>query len=581
MNQEFDVKDLKGFIRRRKKIFAAIFLSVFLISVAVAFMLPPIYRSESMILVEDQQIPQDYVKSTLTSYVEERIQMITRQVMSRNRLLEIIDQFNLYPNIRGTYETESIIEKLRDDIQLETISSDIVNKKTGRTNTATIAFTLSYEGREPETVQKVAEELSSLYIKEDLRTRNKMVSMTTDFLEKEAENLKKQIHLYEQKISEFKMAHLGELPDDYGLSLQSLARLENDLDRVNTELRSLQERKIFFTGELEKVEPLIPVLTDQGKVSMNPKERLKIQRLDLISLQSTLSEKHPDIIRLKREIAELEHQVGNTDDSVEKVRMYNELKGQLAVLTGTLGSKHPDVITLSKQVENLSAELSSSGTVSAVEKISGEKPDNPAYISLRAQIGSTDATINSLVTQRNKIRSELEEGRRKLGNSPIVEKQYKELTRGYDSAMTRYNDIVSKVLEAKLAQGMESGQHGERFTIIEPAPLPGKPYRPNRLAIILLGFMLAVGSGITVAAVQENIDHSVKNAEEFFRLTNIPVFSVVTMVQTEYDRRSRRIRKLLWVLLATSLVGLFILLMNYYNIPADNLCKTVLERVKS
>ncbi len=196
--------DLKGLIRRRKKSFVLSFLSVIFMAVLIAFVLPPIYLSQSTILIEDQQIPREYVQTTITGFVEERLQVITQQIMSRSRLMEIINRFNLYQEMRDRYTTEEIIGKMRDDIHLETISAEVMDRRTGRPTAATIAFTLSYEGKNPSTVQKVSNVLASFYLEQNLKSREQRASNTTIFLQQESDALKGQIDAIENKISEFK-----------------------------------------------------------------------------------------------------------------------------------------------------------------------------------------------------------------------------------------------------------------------------------------------------------------------------------------------------------------------------------------
>ena len=189
MDSNIEIKDLKGFVRRRKKSFFIIFLMVFFLTATRAAMLPPEYRAEVTIMIQGQQIPQDYVKSTVTSYAEERLQLITRQVMSRAKLMEIINKFKLYPERRDSNSMARIIEKMSKDITLETISADVMDNRTGRQTKATIAFTLSYQGKNPEAVQKVTNVLASLYLEENFKTRGRQARDTSRFLEEELKQM--------------------------------------------------------------------------------------------------------------------------------------------------------------------------------------------------------------------------------------------------------------------------------------------------------------------------------------------------------------------------------------------------------
>ena len=579
MDAQLEIQDLKGVIRRRKKSFFIPFLLIFLVAVGIAFLLPPIYRSESTILIEGQQIPEDFIKPTITEYVEERLQVIKQQVMSRSKLLEIINQFNLYSEMRDKRTTEEIVGKMRNDIGLKTISASVIDKRSGRSSAATIAFTLSYEGKNPSKVQKVTNVLASFFLEEDLRRREELTSVTSDFLEQESERLEENIRVLEDKISSFKKAHIGELPEHSNVNFQAIARLERELDRATMRMDTLAEKKIFLKAQIISVDPLKPVVTEEGKVARNPKERLLSLHLRLLSLQSTLSEKHPDIRKLKDEIRELEAQVGKSDDSVEKVRRLNVLEGQLAALKGKLGPKHPDVVKLSKEVRALSKEVDSLLTEKAKIAVSEEKPDNPAYIHLMTQVNALELEMEALLKQRKKIEQNLEKYEKKIERAPLIEQEYLELTRDYDNAKRKHSEIVSKLLTARISQGMEQTQRGERFTITEPAYLPQKPFKPNRMAIALIGLVLAFGAGVGLAAGREAMDRSVKTADELTNITGVTVFSEISLMETDGERRSRRIKRILLILVAIGAIVGALIVVNQFVMPLDIIWAKVQRRL--
>ncbi len=570
MEESKDIRYLIKIFRRRKIAFFIPATLVFLIITLIALLLPPIYKATTTILIEEQQIPPEYVKSTVTSYVEQRLQMITQQIMSYSRLMEIINKFNLYPEMRNKCTMEEIVDKMRKDIKLETINTEVVNKRTGRPVSATIAFTLSYEGKNPYKVQQVANVLASLYLEYNLKTREQQASSTTAFLQHELKELKKYITKLENKISKFKKEHLGELPEFININLQTIQRLNDNLNQIEAEIRSLQERKVYLEGQLALIQPFAPIITEDGKTIMNPSERLKYLRLKLISLQSTLSPNHPDIIKLKKEIKALEAQVGQTDETLEKIKQLNELQTKLADLKSKLGPKHPDVIKLQKNIEILSKELEDIDPINAsTSKFDVEKPDNPAYINILTQIGSIDVQIKSLKEEEKKIKKKIEEYQNKLENTPSVEKEYNALLIDYQNARNKYNELMSKLMEARVAQEMEESQRGERFTIIDPAQLPEKPYKPKRLAIILIGFVLAIGAGIASVATCEYMDHSIKTAEELQQIVSAPILSVLPYIETQEEKNARRKKRFLIVILGVSILIMLLLLFHYFVMPLD------------
>ncbi|MBX6421984.1 GNVR domain-containing protein [Thermosulfurimonas sp. F29] len=568
--EQKDIRYLIRVFRRRKKAFFIPFVLVFASITMIAFLLPPIYQATTTILIEEQQIPPEYVKSTVTGYVEERLQMITQEIMSRSHLIDLIERFNLYPEMRKKYTMDEIVDRMRKDIKLETINAEVSNTRTGRPSSATIAFTLSYEGRDPDKVQKVVNALASLYLEYNLRSREEQASGTTAFLEKELQELRKHMNELDSKLSKFKQEHLGELPEMITINLQTIERLERHLDDLETQIRSLKQQKVYLEGQLALVEPLAPVKTEEGKAVMSPLERLKYLRLKLLSLQATLSPKHPDIIKLKKEIQALESQVGETDEALEKIRQLNELQSRLAELRSRLGPKHPDVIKLERNIRVLSEELAKTENKKArVAEEMLNRPDNPAYINLKTQIASIEVQIKSLEEEKKRIMKKIEEYQKRLENTPLVEKEYNILLTDYENTRRKYNELMNKLMEARIAQELEESRHGERFTIIDPAQLPEKPYKPKRMAIVLIGFVLALGAGVGTTAFMEYLDHSIKSPEELRALIQVPLLATLPYIETEEEIRARRRKKLLF--LAVFLAGLVaaILLFNFMVMPLD------------
>ena len=538
------------------------------------FYIPPIYRSEVGIIVEEQQIPENYVQSTITGYVEERIEMITQQVMSRSKLLEIINKHNLYWNLKEDKTESELISIMRNNIVLKTMTAEI-----GKRNAVTIGFKLSYSGRNPEKLQAVANELAYLYLEEEHRTKEKQASMTTDFLKQELNNFKQHITYLEKKISDFKKEHIGQLPENYASNLRILTSLEGDLDRIEPNIRSLEERKLYLKTQLAAIDPMKPIVIDGQNVMMSPVERLKRLRLQLASLKGTYSEKHPDIKKLKAEIQELESQIGKQHDTSANVRRLKDLEGKIASMSGRLGANHPDVVQLSKEYEALSKEITNLEVARSVSNIEQTQPDNPVYINLMTQIATIDSQIKGLVEEKRKIEKELEKYQRLIENAPTVEKEYNELTRDHGMAMQKYNDLLGKLMQAQVAQGMEASQHGERFTISEPASYPDKPYKPNRKIIIFLGILFGISAGIGLIAVQEVLDESLKSTEEIAAITGLPVFSSFPLIQTDEELKENRKKKIIYLIIFLGMVITTVILFHYTVMPLDVLWAKVINRL--
>jgi protein tyrosine kinase modulator len=567
------ISDIKGLIRRRFKLFALLFSSIMLAAMVTAVALPPIYKSQAVIVIQAQQIPDEYVKSTVNSYAEQRLEMLTREILKFNALKEIVEEFDLYPEYRKRGDLASAVEKMQDDVVIEPISS-----KTG-SKSYTVAFNLSYECGDPQKAYAVVDCLSKLYLKKEAATRQKLASATTGLLEKELANLKLKIEEHEKKISAFKEKHFDELPGSTPANLANLQRLEQEADQINTRVRSLEDRKIYLKGQLADIEPLKPIQTTSGEVASNPRERLKTLRLELIRAQARLSPKHPDIIKMKNEIRQLEKQVGKADTTVSNVKRLSALRTELKEMRASKGAKHPDVIALGKQVDELAKRVDSMIDQNAISDYSKEKPDNPAYINLMTQIVSADLEIKNLeqdLTDTNKL---INEYQRKAENAPNIERDFNELTLDFENAKTRYNEISGKLLQARVAQEMEVNQQGEHFTITDPAYVPTRPYKPNRLAIMLLGFVLGSAAGVGGAAFQEATDHTIKGSKDIVQLEGIDLLTAMPYTPTEEERRQQFHKRLALAAGCLGFLGIVLVAVDLLILPLGDVFSIIFKRL--
>lgn len=568
MSIEIGKLDVKGIIRRRKRIFVSFFVLVFCTCLVVAFVLPSIYESQVMIAVENQEIPEEYVKSTVTGYINERLENLERKILSYPRLLEIINTNELYPDLKSPGE---MVAQMRKNITLRTIDVSYRNKRSGGSGKATIAFTLAYQHKIPEKAKQITDILSNLYVEEDQRAREKQAGTTTLFLEKELEDLRGQVKINEEKISRFKAANIDQLPGSTGIFQQTVFRLEQDIDKIDTRIRTLQEKIVYLKSQIANIDPMVPILTDTGKVASNPNNRLKYLRLQLIQMQSNLSEKHPDIIRLKGEIEKLESQVGQKDTSLEHLNRLTIVENKIAELKSKYGTKHPDVVKLSKEADLLTRLIAqqqlsenSTGTID-------EQSDNPGYMNIRAQIIVAESEINGLREERKKTSTKFEDYQKKLEMAPFIDEEYNSLTLDYENAKKKFNEVSNKLHSARIAQEMNVSEGGARFRIDYPANLPQKPAAPNRLLIIFMGFVLGIGGAVLLAALMEGLDSSVKATDELESITGIPVLATVSFVDSPVKRRLRLVKRLMAITTILAIILLTSFMINWFVMPIGDL----------
>jgi len=537
-------------LSKRKKLFVIPFLGLFALATASAILLPSIYESKSTILIEDQQIPPEFVRSTVTGFADERIQSLTQQILSRTRLSEIIQQFKLYPEMKEKFTREEILEKMRDNIVLETISAEVAaqgrksgSRKPSGQSGITIAFSISYRGKNADTVQKVAGTLASSYLEQNLKIREAQAKTTTQFLEAESLELKERIRIIGDKIATFKKENEGIQPELYQFNLSQAERLEQEIKQIDNQIRTTEDRRIYLEGQLATVKPDSPMISSSGERVMDPQSRLKALEVILADLRSKFSEDHPDIRKALREKAEMEKLVGQKGGSASlKRQKLTQLKAELAEKQGKYSDVHPDIRKLKNEIARLEQEPERREPAKPVSD-----PENPAYISLTTQIETAKSEAASLQRQRAAQKEKAANYNSRLEKTPKLEQEYLALQRDYTNATGKYQEVMNKILEARISEGMEEHQKGEKFTLIDPASRPEKPVSPKRWLILLAGFILSLGSSFGMVALAEHLDHSVQSADELSSLTGLPVLGTIARIQTREDLiESRRQRRLMW-----------------------------------
>ena len=563
------ITDYLDFIKRRKYYVLIPFLCIFLISVILSFVLPPIYKSSTTILIEGQQIPSEFVRSTVTEYVEQSIQTIKQRIMSRTRLMDIIDRFNLYNDLREKETTEEIVDRMREDIRLDMISAEVVDQRTGRPTTATIAFRLSYEWKDPDKVLKVANTLASLYLEQNLKDREEKARTTSSFIEAEIKGLNENIDKLEAKIAQFKEKHFQALPEMSQLNLQMFQRLERELENVEQQIRNVRERKIYLEGQLTGIDPDLPGIQGPAGETADAKQRLKYLYVQHTALRSALSEKHPDVIKMENEIESLENEVALKDEIQLKRNQHEGLKADLAVKMGKLSGKHPDVIKLKKSIKILEKEIEEKVREKGKRQNEPENPENPAYINISTQLDTAKMDIASLKEERKRLKVKLADYQNRLELTPQIELEYNLLTRDYNNARIRHQETLNKLMEAKSAESLEKGQKGQKFTIIDPAVFPEKPYKPNRLFIIVIGFVLGIGAGAGTAFLKEYSDQAIRSEYELALLTGRPVLAMIPPIETRADLKRKKRKRIISTLSILIGIGLCVLSVHLFYKPLN------------
>ena len=493
--------------------------------------------------------------------------------------MQIIEKYDLYRRRRQYDTTEEILDRMRKDIDVEMINADVIDPRSGRPTPATIAFTLSFDGDGAGVTQKVATELTSLFLNENVKTRTEKATETYSFLSDEANKLKQHITDLETKMAAFKEKNAGRLPELRQFNLQLRERTESDLRDLETQLRSLDDRKFYLEGQLAQINPLTPTVGAEGQQILDPVTQLKTLRSQYITALAKYAPDHPDVVRLRRQIEGLEKQVGDVDSSTEQAKTLAELRTQLAAAREKYSPDHPDVVRLTKAVAAQEEALKKKSTPEMT--VAKEKPDNPAYLTMQAQLEGIKSQMESLSAQRDALKIKLADYDKRLQQTPEVERNYLVLTRDYDDSVRRYQELKAKQNEAQVGQELEKERKGERFSLIDPPQLPEQPVKPNRPAIIILGLLLSMASGLGFAAVAEGMDSSVRGARGVTAVLESPPLSIIPYLQNNEDLvRTQKTKRIVIAVFASSFV-LLLLLIHFFWTPLDVLWFKGLRKVDS
>ncbi|HEY0802986.1 MAG TPA: Wzz/FepE/Etk N-terminal domain-containing protein [Steroidobacteraceae bacterium] len=539
---------LRGYWRRRVIFFvvAGIFAAL---TVALALLLPPTYMAGATILIEQQEIPQELVRSAVTSFADQRVQVISQRVMTTQNLLGLIERYNLYPEMRLTKPREVLLLKMRQDIALKMISADVIDPRSGRPTQATIAFNVSYKNHSPELALKVANDLTSLYLNENLTSRTQMAEQTSSFFSAEAARLQTRILELDKELSDFKQKNHDKLPDISQLNIQISERTELELRDAENRIGAMDSQRVLLEAQLVQINPTMQVFSDTGLRVMSAEDRLKALKSQLAGLKARYAPDHPDIINTEREVAGLEKEVKGDDGTSDVARQLDEAKAQLARAKEKYAPDHPDVVRLTRVVEELEKSVASAPTAAegarAKERLHA---DNPAYIQVKGQLDSLSVERVSALKKRDELQAKLDEYERRLAQAPAVERQFRALARDLDTAQLKYQEMRSKQSEVQVSQNLETEHKGERFTMIEPPLPPEKPISPNRFLILAMGFVLSLGAGAGAAILRNNLDVSVRGVQDMRALLSVPPLAAIPVIITQAEsKKHRRIMRYSWL----------------------------------
>ena len=484
---------------RRKWVAILAFAVPMAAGVSLVAFLPNIYRSTATVLVDRQQVPEAFVRSTVTSALETRLQTISQEILSRSRLEALINRFDLYADLRKQIRFEEVVGRMRGDIKLELKGVEAKGQRE-----VTVAFAISYQGADPGTVSLVTNTLASFYIEENLKARERLATGTAEFLKVQLGETKERLDGHEQRVSEFKRRHLGELPQQMEANLATLEHLHTQL-RLNADNQTrAAERRLALSSQLAEADSLLSptAMTPGGPpaASETPDARLIRLKQELTRLRSQFNEKYPDVVLLSAEVTALEREIADAKSREPKTE-----------------------------------------DTPAAPQVT---PVTPYVLRLKEALRESEGDIKILKREEQRLRDGIAAYQARVENVPRREQEYRELSRDYDSTRELYQSLLKRYEEAQLAENMEQRQKGEQFRVLDPAvanPAPAAPERVRLFVVILVG---SLGLAVGPVLLAEHFDTSFHEVDDLRAFSNVPVLISIPRIVTrsDLDRGSWRMR---------------------------------------
>jgi polysaccharide chain length determinant protein (PEP-CTERM system associated) len=491
-------------LRRRFWYLALPFFLGWVVVWTASWFMPSVYRSGTAILVEQPTVSQQYVVSNVASDLQSRLDSLTQQVLSRTRLLRIVEKLNLFPEHRQKLSSDELVERMRKNIQIELVRSPEREQLT--------AFNIFFSADNPYVAQQVTTELTNILISENLEVRQQQSQDTTTFLESQLDEARKNLAEQEARVRAFKDRHLGELPGQLQSNLQILSGMQTELQaeqdalgRAKQHYAYLESLSSQYRSQARNPKAAATPGANPGVASVDQElDRLKAQLADL---SSRYTERHPDVRKVKEQIAKTER-----------------MKAQLEADQGKKSA--------------------SSGT----DKTPDGTQDSAPMMEVQSQLKANEIETANRQRSINDLQSRIAEYQSRLNRTPVREQELTDLTRDYDQSRAYYESLLAKRNQSELATNLEKRQQSEHFRIIDPPSLPTKPYSPNRFKLSLIGLGAGLVLGIAATVVAEMMDDRIYDESDFKKLIPVSLMvEVPPVLSVEEEVHQKRQNRLGWL----------------------------------
>jgi uncharacterized protein involved in exopolysaccharide biosynthesis len=580
------ISDYLDILRRRIYLIVIPAIIFSAISALVAYTLPPTYKSQGVILIESQEIPDSLIKSTVTSYAAQRIEIIKQKIMTTAKVLELVEKHNLYPDIVKNSAPSVLVDLFRENIEVKMVEANVTDPTSGRAKKASIAFTVAFQHSSPTIAQQIANELVTQFLNENVKTRTNRAAETTKFLADEGDKFEKKVQLLEKKIADFKDEFSDSLPELLEYNLSMVTNLQQELANNQNQIMVLKDQIVTMSLEMSNIPPYLDShsVNSYGSEITSAQQELANMKAELARLATKYSDSHPDILQIKKRISALESETTFESDS-DYLRLSNELEAanvKLRELKQRYSDSHPDIQSVSKQIASLERELSTLAPENTVKKPKVNDTNrviNPIYLQIKSKIDSSEREINRLIKRQDELNSKLKEFEARVYQTHQVKRAYDDLTRDHANNLEKYRELRAKQLEAELAQNLESENKGESFTLIEPPQVSNKAVKPNRPKLLAVGVIGSFGFGIGLALLTELLFGGVRGYNEIKKVTGQNPIVVLPVIQTVNDQNIRRNRRLrMFVLLFIALVSA-VLAFHFFVMDLEILWYRVMRKI--
>ena len=533
--------DYMAVLRRRRWLLMGILAVITAAGVILAFNLPVLYKSTAKFLVERPDFKTNLVDTAVTNNpfdTDLQIELATSKVTSQENIRAMIEELELFPLRRQNEPMEDLVRTVRENFLVETITSDEDDPR--RRWADTVGFEVSYFSETPGLSQKVANHFSKLYLDENYKRRTEDATESAEFFAKEAQKLSTQIDFMETELANFKERNEGSLPELRDLNFQVLERTERELEAIQRDIRAQTKQANLLSGELSQTSRNATIYTDDGSPIVGTDDQLKLLEREYATLSARYGTDHPDLKKLRREIAALSGDPTVIDRKEIETSLFTK-RSELADASQRYAPDHPDVRRLTREIQNLERQLATMPRSSV--RRSPTAPDNPVYISLRTQLNAANSELRALRLRQADLQVKLETYQRRLERTPEVEREYKALSRDYEVATKKYNEMRNKLAVAETGLELETQKKGERYTLQKEAGFPLQPAKPNKPAIIVLAFLLALSCAIGGAAMAEAMDSTVRGSKDIAAILDMPPLAVIPKFSNKADPKSAPLKQ--------------------------------------